>query len=57
MISNQNSQSLSDCNRINTKLEKLNSIKSAYNHIEPYNKEFIKAKKKAFERYKKVYPI
>lgn len=57
MLTNHHSQNLGETNRLNLKLEKLNNMKSSYNHMEPYSKEFIMSKKKAFERYKKAYPV
>jgi len=54
MLPNNNSKSLPNCKRV---LNKIQNMKSVCNHVEPFSKEFIRAKKKAFERYKKVYPI
>lgn len=42
---------------VSTRQGKCFSNRSCYNHLEPYSHDFLKAKRKAFERYKRIYPI
>ena len=44
-------------NKTNFKPSKCFSNRNCHNHLQPYSHDYLKAKHKAFERYKKIYPI